>query len=49
MTKEDMDRLLKFYAVDSLEALVEAQAHHVERLQAKLPPMRDEQPGRVRA
>lgn len=48
MTKEQVDALLRFYAVDTLEGLVEAQARHVEKLQAKLPPMRDEQPGRVR-
>ena len=48
MTREQIDVLLKFYAVDTLEALVEAQARHIEKLQAKLPPLRDEQPGRVR-
>lgn len=28
--------LLRFYAVDTIEALVEAQAKHIERLQEKL-------------
>ena len=47
MTKSEVDALMRFYAVDTLEGLVEAQAKHVERLQAKLPPMRDERPGYV--
>ena len=48
MTREQIDVLLKFYAVDTLEALVEAQAHHIEKLQLRLTPLRDEQSGRVR-
>lgn len=32
-------RLMQFYAVTSIQALVDAQAHHIERLQAKLPPL----------
>lgn len=31
------DQLMKFYGVETLEALVERQAHHIEKLQAKLP------------
>ena len=38
MTREQIEQLMKFYAVDTLEALVEAQARHIEKLQAKLPP-----------
>ena len=30
--------LMRFYGVDSIPALIDAQAHHIERLQAKLPP-----------
>src|SRR3990167_6386871 len=40
--------LMKFYAVETLPDLIKAQARHIERLQAKLPPTRDTQPGRVR-
>jgi len=36
MTKEQVDQLLRFYACDTLEALVDVQALHVERLQEKL-------------
>ena len=38
MKAEEIKRLLSFYSVDTLEALVEAQASHIERLQEKLPP-----------
>lgn len=31
-------QLMKFYGVITLRALVNAQAHHIEKLQAKLPP-----------
>jgi len=48
MTKEEIDQLMKFYAVDTLEALVEAQARHVEKLQAKLPQTGTFAPQRVR-
>ena len=44
MTKDEVDTLLRFYAVDTLEGLVEAQAKHVERLQAKLPRIPDQFP-----
>lgn len=33
----DIAQLMKFYSVDSIEELVKMQAHHVERLQEKLP------------
>ena len=33
--------LMRFYGVKSIEALVEAQADHIVRLQAKLPKYRD--------
>lgn len=45
---ETIDRLMRFYDVTTLEALVLAQDQHIERLQAKLPPLRDEQPRPVR-
>lgn len=32
-------QLMKFYAVNSMAALVDAQAKHIEKLQAKLPPL----------
>jgi len=38
--------LMKFYSVDNLSALVEAQARHIEKLQAKLP--RNDQPAFTR-
>jgi len=41
-------QLMKFYRVDSLAALVEAQASHVEKLQARLPPAPSFAPVRVR-
>ena len=44
-------QLAKFYAVHTKEALIEAQAAHVEKLQAKLrelQPLRDTESGRVR-
>lgn len=40
--KAEHETLMKFYGVSNLSALVEAQAHHVEKLQAKLP--RNDQP-----
>lgn len=40
----EIDELMKFYGVESVEALVSAQARHIEKLQAKLPPLRDEHP-----
>lgn len=44
---QEFQDLAKFYDVDSLEALVRIQAQHVERLQKKLPPLKDEKPGYV--
>jgi hypothetical protein len=41
-------QLCKFYQVKTYPELVAAQAHHIEKLQAKLPPLRNEQPGKVR-
>jgi hypothetical protein len=35
---DEQRQLMKFYGVDSLAALVDKQAHHIERLQAMLPP-----------
>lgn len=40
--------LLRFYSCESLQELVLEQAKHVEKLQTKIPPMRDEQPKRIR-
>lgn len=37
-----------YYNVDDVAALIRAQDEHVTRLQAKLPPVRDTTPGRVR-
>lgn len=34
----EQQQLMRFYGVDTLAALVKAQARHVEKLQAKLPP-----------
>lgn len=58
MTPDELDKgywrddeqyqLAKFYAVHSKDALIDAQAKHIEKLQAALPPRRDTQPGRVR-
>ena len=36
--------LMKFYSVNSVEGLVRMQARHIERLQAKLPPLQDMEP-----
>jgi len=44
---EDLKRLMRFYSVATLEDLALAQAKHVERLQTKLPPIRDERPGYI--
>ena len=38
-------QLMRFYSVSTLEDLVRIQSQHIERLQAKLPPLRDERPG----
>lgn len=45
---ELIEHLKRFYSVDTLEALIVAQDRHIERLQARLPPPKDTQPGRVR-
>ena len=37
----DMAPLMRFYNVSSIPDLIDAQAKHIERLQAKLPPTRD--------
>lgn len=37
MDAKDIQDLMRFYAVDTLEALVAAQARHIEKLQSKLP------------
>jgi len=37
MPSDEHQQLMKFYGVTTLEALVDAQADHVEKLQAKLP------------
>jgi len=44
---DDIAQLMKFYNVKDLHALVRIQSSHVERLQAKLPPLKDERPGYV--
>jgi hypothetical protein len=41
-------QLATFYSVDSLSALIRMQEEHVRRLQEKLPPPRDAQPGKTR-
>jgi len=41
-------QLCGFYQVSSFPELVTAMERHIDRLQAKLPPLRDTQPGRVR-
>ena len=41
-------QIAKFYAVDNMVDLVRMQEHHIKRLQAKLPPIRDTEPKRVR-
>lgn len=43
------EQLCKFYDVTTYADLVAAQAHHIEKLQAKLPPLRDEQNGKARS
>jgi hypothetical protein len=46
--KEPNRQLMKFYGVTTLEALVDAQAHHIEKLQGKLPSPPSLAPQRVR-
>ena len=38
----DALRLMKFYQVNNLVALVTVQANHIERLQAKIQPIKDQ-------
>ena len=47
LTTSVFQQLMKFYQVSTLEHLVLAQSEHIERLQKKLPPLRDERPGYV--
>ncbi len=42
---DDIAHLMRFYTVASLTELVRIQSQHIDRLQAKLPPIRDERPG----
>jgi hypothetical protein len=35
---------MDFYSVETIPALIDAQERHIAKLQAKLPPLRDEQP-----
>lgn len=44
----DVSMLASFYGASSMYQLVAAQARHIERLQAKLPPPGPAFPGRVR-
>lgn len=46
--ESDEARLMRFYGVDSLSALVAAQHYHIEKLQAKLPQAPSFAPQRVR-
>jgi len=50
-TEEDYLRIakaFKFYQVKTEGQLILAMLHHIERLQDKLPPLRDTQPKKVR-
>lgn len=40
--RESDRQLMDFYSVESLHELIDAQERHVAKLQAKLPPLRDE-------
>jgi hypothetical protein len=42
--RESDQQLMRFYSVETIPALIDAQERHIERLQAKFPPLRDEQP-----
>ena len=42
------EQLCKFYGVTTYAELVAAQARHIEKLQAKVTPLRDEQAGKAR-
>lgn len=45
---DEQQQLMKFYGAGSLAELIGAQAKHIERLQAKLPPSPSLAPQRVR-
>ena len=45
---DEQKQLAKFYGVNTKNELIAAQANHIEKLQAKLPPFRDEQPRKLR-
>lgn len=42
-------QLLKFYGKQTLVDLVLAQDRHIEKLQSKVPPLKDDQPRKIRA
>jgi hypothetical protein len=42
--RESDQQLMRFYSVETLAALIDAQERHIVKLQAKLPPLRDEFP-----
>lgn len=44
LTQSQILALYRFYGVSTLEGLAAAQDHHIERLQSRLPPIRDEFP-----
>jgi hypothetical protein len=44
----EVAQLMRFYAVDSIDALIAAQAEHIEKLQSKLPQAPSFAPQRVR-
>ena len=44
----ELKQLMDFYAVDSVEELALQQARHIEKLQAKIPPLKDDQPTKPR-
>lgn len=46
--RKSVGDLLKFYDKSTLTGLIEMQSIHIERLQAQVPPIRDNQPRRVR-
>jgi hypothetical protein len=39
---DEQKTLAQFYGVSTKDELIAAQAHHIEKLQIKLPPIRDE-------
>jgi hypothetical protein len=48
VSEVDHSQLFRFYGVANADDLIACQSKHIERLQAKLPPMRDEQPRNYR-